>query len=175
MSVKLRIVGLYYNNEIDYQSLTKPLVGKDGQAIASIKSLLDAAETSNKDENVEAFSYKRDAGGIQVFSVEFKREFTAPVSGNIRSAGTYKMDDRLDAPGMPDLVWQYYITEADGKSVTFDRTRKQDPQQGELKIKDFPDVEVLEGDSVIFRLVSILNGPSGSNIESARAQRDCSK
>lgn len=172
MSVKLRIVGLYYNNEIDYQSLAKPLVGKDGQAIASIKSLLDAAKTSNKDENVEAFTYARDTGGIQVFSVTFKEQFTAPISGITRCAGTYKMDDRLDAPGLPDLVWQYYITDATGKSVTVARTRKPDPQPGELRIKDFPDVEVLDGDSVIFRLVSILNGPS---IESARAQRDPSK
>lgn len=172
MSVNLRIVGLYYNNEIDYQELSKPILNDKGQKVASIKTLLDAAMKNNSDKNVKSFTYKRDNGGIRYFSVTFEKGFVAPISGKDLKSGEYEMQDRLEDPTLPDLVWQYYITNKDGYNVTAERTRKPSSQHHGLRVKDFTDVEVLEGDTIIFRLVSILNGPS-HDLEktSARAER----
>lgn len=67
MGVKLRVVGLYYNNELDYAGLKKsPISG--GCDSVTVEGLLNGAENANSDKNVKSFSYRRDRHGIRWFS-----------------------------------------------------------------------------------------------------------
>lgn len=142
MAISLRVVGIFYRNTIDL-----------GVASMSVKDLIDAS-VADPGAGV-AFSYHNIiVNGINspsYFSATYENSFVSPLSGLTYDPGTYELQEVLtDRPSY--TVWQYYIMDADGRFVN-----------NGLGLVPYDQARVLDGQSVVWRLLTILAQPTGKS------------
>lgn len=141
-SVSLSVVGIFFSETIN---LTLETAG--GFTVASVMATAKGQAATGKLPNVSAFSYLDNDGMIKAFSATYKAGFTSK-GGKQYPAGQYFLaEDLTDSPAY--TVWQYYVFNAAGVEINYKRIPFSDPQ-----------VIVPPGGSVVWRLVSILSGPS---------------
>ncbi len=133
--ISLRVVGIFFNTQVDL-----------GAAGGTVADVLNKAVTTPT-QNVIRFAYLDPVGrDVSAFFVEFSGNFNSRISGRPYPAGEYFLTENLD--GNPYRVWQYYIFDADGRQVLNDPS-----------FTPYFRAQVQDGWSVVWRLVTILNGP----------------
>ncbi len=142
MTIKLRIVGIFYSVALE------PLQVKGG----SVEAVLNAA-VSNPGPGKKFHYTLNDSSiseykSVSSFTAKYDNPFTSSVSEMDYPAGEYFLPENLI--GNPYTVWQYYVLDENGKRVPLPSPTA--PYTTDLGIKD--------GYSVIWRLVSILSGPT---------------
>jgi hypothetical protein len=165
INVKFRVIGIYFGSTPnDEDSVTKEI-------------LVSVAENPTVYDVMKAVVIKAVAGGIPgvrlfgftpVFAAPGQEidsitvEFTEPPRRDRPYAeGTYVLEDSKSTN--PNRVLQYYIVNADG--VQKNRNNKT------ATFTSAPDAEIEDGDTVIWRQVSICVGPNGSYRTKSIAQR----
>lgn len=148
MAISLRVVGIFYRTEVDL---------KEG----TVKDVLKAAESQITSGTSFSFTAVTGTDGTESpdkFRAYYEAPFESKASGIEYPAGEYVLSE--DLTGSPYTVWQYYILDADGKFINRDK--------GFVPYDDPVKARVEDGQSVIWRLVSILAAPTGVNPRTAR-------
>jgi len=140
MAISLRVVGIFYQNSIDL-----------GVESMSVQDLIDAS-VANPGAGTQ-FNYANTlVNGINspsYFSATYENGFNSSVSGLSYPAGTYELQENMIA--RPSYtVWQYYIMDAEGRFLNAGKG-----------LVPYDQATVLEGQSVVWRLLSILAQPTG--------------
>ena len=144
MAIKLRIVGNFFRMDVDLASGT-------------VKDVLDAAVTQSRPTRTR-FRYtvemKNNLSSPTTFTASYADSFTSSDSGIMYPAGTYSLAEDLDRrPAY--TVWQYYLFDADNNFLNRGR--------GFVPFDD-PATTVTSGQSVVWRLVSVLAGPNPGDV-----------
>lgn len=139
MAISLRVVGIFYRNTVDL-----------GVGSMSVRDLVDAS-VSDPGAGV-AFSYSNTIiNGINspsYFSATYQNSFVSSLSGLTYDPGTYELQEVLTT--RPSYtVWQYYIMDAEGRFVN-----------NGAGLVPYDQATVLDGQSVVWRLLTILAQPS---------------
>jgi hypothetical protein len=156
MSIKLRVVGILYNNIVTLPS-----------GSGTVKQVLDAARVQSGPGRY--FGYVAGAtnpsqpGTISVTAIAAR--YTQPVksvtSGKIYPAGLYYLAET--SAGISQLsIWQYYIFDSQGRVVGPNDSYPIDPTNpGGGKINFFNDFTAIvpDGGSLVWRLVAIPTTP----------------
>lgn len=145
MAITLRVVGIFFKAPID-------LTGRlDPNGNASVQDILDAAiaqASSGSLNNVSFFSYSSVGGSVTALRAIYNEPFLGPISGNTYAPGDYYLPESL-ATSPAKTVWQYYVLDGNGTQLSSGFS----PYNSGKQI-------VPDGGSLIWRLVSILNGPN---------------
>ena len=139
MAISLRIVGIFYSTDVE-------LDGGSG----SVKDVLDAAESQITAGTSFSYGTSRLGGlnSVNVFRAFYEQGFESKVSGRHYPSGEYILSEDLSL--LPAYtVWQYYIFDENGVY-----------RNKGSGIVSFEDAEVHDGESVVWRLVSVLAGPT---------------
>lgn len=181
MRVKLRIVGLYFNETVtiaDRPGLTvRDVLDKyvsehpDISVVGGLEYIRFPFPRNNKDF-VKTFNYH--FGGIYNYDANNRLDVAPPPSlptpaapdgpslGNqVRTAGIYTLsedfeDELISGATRPvGLVWQYYITDIDQKSKSKTPINRGFQAFGEAATYDLKD-----GDTITWRLVAICREPN---------------
>ncbi len=154
MSIKIRVVGILYNN-------TVTLPGGSG----TVKQVLDAARAQPGPG--QFFGYVASAtnpnqpGAISVTAIaaRYANPIKSLTSGTIYPAGLYYLAEA--SPGTsPFSIWQYYIFDKQGRVVGTNGSYPSDPTNpGGGTINFFNTATVPDGGSVVWRLVAIPTKP----------------
>lgn len=145
MAITLRVVGIFFKFPIDLTGRLNP------NGYASVQDVLDAAITqasSGAVNNVALFSYSSDGGSVTALRAIYNESFQGPISGNTYAPGDYYLSESLGA-APAKTVWQYYVLDGNGTQLSSGFS----PYNSGIPI-------VPDGGSLIWRLVSILNGPN---------------
>jgi hypothetical protein len=156
MPIKLRIVGILYNTDVD-------LSGD-----SSVQQVLDAAVASPGP--AAAFGYTSapaPSGSVGTLSVSaFYAQYANPVvsvtSGHTYPAGEYYLDESASGPNSTS-IWQSYIFDANGDVVGPNNARPSDPTNpggGTIVYYDSASAIVPAGGSLVWRLVAIPTKPN---------------
>lgn len=138
MSIHLRIVGIFYSADVTVNTPNP-----------TVKTVLDAAVSTPS--RGTKFSYANTqihgVNSPSVFQAEYQNGFDSTTSGLHYPPGVYLLTENpFTVPTY--TVWQYYIIR-NGVQVN----------KGGIIPYDSPDAAVQDGDSVIWRLVSIVAQP----------------
>lgn len=143
MTIKLRIVGIFYGTEVD--------LGEDGGTVKDVLIAAQSAVTAGTSFTFGTTSFN----GFESPSF-FRAFYEAPVtsvsSGITYPAGEYLLSENLTAKPAY-TVWQYYI--ADKNGTVLNRGK------GFVPYDDPVDAKVSDGQSVVWRLLTVLSGPTG--------------
>lgn len=157
MPIKLRIVGILYNTDVD-------LSGD-----CSVQQVLDAA-VANPGPVAAAFGYTSAAApanrngklSISAFYAHYADTVKSVTSGTPYLAGEYYLEETASGQ-YPHSIWQYYIFDANGDVVGPKNTRPSDPTNpggGTIVYYDSADAIVPAGGSLVWRLVAIPTAPN---------------
>jgi len=155
INVHFRVVGIYFGcnpgdsnsatGQITVQVQDKPTVYDVMKAVA-----IKVASGSVPGVNLFGFQPSPAAVGAEVHSISV--EYSVPPRANRPyPPGIYILEDSKTSN--PNQVLQYYIIDSNGVQ----KNRNNDTAVFTLP----PDVEILDGDTVLWRQVSICNGPNG--------------
>ena len=142
MAIGLRVVGIFYRTSVEVQ-------GGSG----TVKDVLLAAQSQITGGTSFSFNVVKSPNGYEspsAFRAFYEAGFTSQASGISYDEGEYFLAENLN--GNPYTVWQYYIVDKDGKVLNRDA--------GFIPYDDPQKALVEDGQSVVWRLVSILKGPS---------------
>ena len=147
MAIRLRIVGNFYKND--------SIAGNAG----TVFGVLEYAEANPGAtlQKCDKFNFEPKTGtAISSFFANYTAAVPSTVSGVDYGPGPFFLPENLATTPIYS-VWQYYIYDEKGVDVTVLRTRiSATPGLG--NIKPINEVEVNDGESVVFRLVNILSG-----------------
>ena len=144
MGIKLRVVGIFYRTEIELEA-------KKG----TVKDVLLAAQSQISGGTSFSFNVVKGPDGKESpssFRAFYEAGFKSHASGIEYEGGEYFLAENLN--GNPYTVWQYYIVDEHGVVLNRDK--------GFIPYDDEELAVVEDGQSVIWRLVSVLKGPSGT-------------
>ncbi len=151
MPIKLRVVGILYNNIV-----TLPGGG-------TVQQVLDAAVKS-PGPLASGFGYIPIGapGKISVFAFKaaYPNKIKSVTSGKIYDAGTYFLKE--NSSGQFPSIWQYYIFDAEGRVVGPNNNVHVDPTNpggGIINYFGSTNAFVPDGGSLVWRLVAIPTGP----------------
>jgi hypothetical protein len=142
MAITLQIVGLFFKADLNLTTDTNVY-----DVLVKAHSAADAGDILN----VSQFNFTLGpTGGVSSFLVKYQKPFNGRELNPPRSypAGEYYLVENL-ASSPAYTVWQYYLVDADGKNIN----------QG-IKFPKDPQAIVPVNGKLIWRLVTILNGPS---------------
>lgn len=156
MPIKLRVVGILYNNVVE-------LSGD-----STVRQVLDAAVASPGP--AAAFGYTSAAApsgfngtlSVSAFYALYANPVVSVTSGHIYPAGEYYLDESASGPNSTS-IWQYYIFDANGDVVGPKNTRPSDPTNpggGKIVYYDSTSAIVPAGGSLVWRLVAIPTKPN---------------
>ena len=143
MGIGLRIVGIFYSTEVE-------LEGGSG----TVKDVLEAAQNqitagTNFNYGFTSFNGKESPNMFRAF---YEAPIVSTASGIEYPAGEYILSEDLNArPAY--TVWQYYIISEDG--IVLNRGK------GFIPYDDEKQAVVEDGQSVVWRLLSVLAQPTG--------------
>jgi len=156
MPIKLRIVGILYNTDVD-------LSGD-----SSVQQVLDAAVASPGPAAAFGYTSAPAPSGsngtlsISAFYAQYANPVVSVTSGNTYPAGEYYLEESASGQ-YPHSIWQYYIFDADGDVVGPNNTRPSDPTNpggGTIVYYDNASAIVPAGGSLVWRLVAIPTAPN---------------
>jgi hypothetical protein len=156
MSVKLRVVGILYNNVVDVpggstvQEVLDAAVANPGPAAVFGYTSIPASPGSNGTLSVSAFYAK------------YLNPVVSVTSGNVYEPGPYYLAES-SAGQQPLSIWQYYIFDATGRVVGPKSDYPVDPTNpggGTIYYFDSVGATVPDGGSLVWRLVAIPTGPT---------------
>lgn len=162
MTIKLRIVGIYYNNNVE-------LGGS-----ATVKQVVDAA-VANPGAN-KSFGYVPGPRGMQgngsmsitAFYANYENSIISESSGLRKKSGEYYLSENLTA----GTVWQFYMFDKEGRVLSLKQQPADNPTTptgGDFDYFDSADAIVPDGGAVVWRLVKLLFEPNApSSIERSR-------
>lgn len=153
MSISLRVVGIFYRTSVDLKT-----------GSGTVKDVLEAAQSQITGGTSFNFSAVVRPDGMEspdTFRAFYESGFMSAASGIYYPEGEYVLSENLS--GSPYTVWQYYILDKDGKFINRDA--------GFVPYDDPVNALVEDGQSVIWRLVSVLAGPTGVNPRIAKQLR----
>ena len=144
MGIKLRVVGIFYSVKLEAAEV-------EG---GTVKDVLEAAKKNpgeGKSFNYESCVTSSDKSLVKSFTAKYDKGFPSPVlKGDLEyPAGTYTLEQNLDA-SPSYTIWQYYVLNENGQRVELPKPAAS--YTTDLGIKD--------GYTVIWRLVSVLHGPT---------------
>ncbi len=131
MTISLRIVGIFYTQDIDMP------------AGSTVLDLLKSAMTTPAPDTTFSVDFDPTGSSPSKISATYLNDFTSPVLHRKYNAGTYAMSEDLNATPVYS-VWQYYIF--DEHNVYVNRGG------GEVSPAD---AKIADGQSVVFRLINI--------------------
>jgi hypothetical protein len=170
ISVRLRIVGLYFNETVkinDKQKLT-------------VRDVLDKYISEHPDlsvpgglEYVRFPLVKNGKDYVKTFNYHFGGNYNydgdtpnltvddgTTLGKNKRDAGVYSLSEDLEdefrTPNI-GLVWQYYVVADNGDGVVKSKTP---PDRSFTPFGAKPDYDIADGDLIIWRLVAIARKPA---------------
>lgn len=157
MPIKLRVVGILYNTDVD-------LSGD-----SSVQQVLDAA-VANPGPVAAAFGYTSAPApsgfngtlSVSAFYAQYANPVVSVTSGHTYPAGEYYLDESASGPNSTS-IWQYYIFDADGDVVGPNNARPSDPTNpggGTIVYYDSASAIVPAGGSLVWRLVAIPTKPN---------------
>ena len=147
MTIKLRVVGIFYSVELDAKSVSG----------GSVQDVLDAAVKNPGSDR--KFGYISSVGTLEppslslsTFSAVYNSPFKSKVSGIEYPKGSYVLAEDINA--RPSYtVWQYYVFDEKNERVKLPTPTA--PYTTDIGIKDCY--------TVIWRLVSVLAGPTNTS------------
>ncbi|MFK7786133.1 MAG: hypothetical protein AB8B56_13510 [Crocinitomicaceae bacterium] len=149
ITVNLRVVGIYFGNSLNPVQVSVDENPTVSQIMEAASQLADAGEI----KNVSGLSYTPNNPSIgssqdmSEVSVIYNDGFTSP-SGTELEGGTYQLQD---TSGNPYTTLQYYIFDED--FVQVNRNNEFVP------FSNYPDEEIKDGYTIVWRQVSIASGP----------------
>jgi hypothetical protein len=153
MPIKLRVVGILYNN----------IVNLSGGS--TVQQVLDAA-VANPGPQASGFGYiptgPQGRTSVQAFKVRYPKPIKSVTSGRMYPAGIYFLQES-SAPQGPQNVWQYYIYDSEGRVVGPNNNVHVDPTNpggGTINYFGSASAIVPDGGSLVWRLVAIPTGPN---------------
>lgn len=157
MSIKLRVVGILYNN----------IVTLPGGGSGTVKQVMDAARGQSGPGRY--FGYVASAanpaqpGAISVTAIaaRYANPVTSVTSGKIYPAGLYYLAE-TSARNSQLSIWQYYIFDSQGRVVGPNDSYPSDPTNpggGKINFFNAATAIVPDGGSVVWRLVAIPTTP----------------
>lgn len=164
MSIQLQVVGIFYNVNLAIDGTGK-----------TVKDVMDAAVANPAGEagsinGAAAFNYGThiDFPGatptMSLISAKYSAPFSSRVLSNTYPAGQYALIESFDPqnPGSLYTVWQYYLFDQNGVFLP-----------GSSVSESFVTRPVDNVSKVVWRLVSILGGPSATDAQmSVLSKRD---
>lgn len=172
MEIRLRVAGIYFNRKRNIPP------NADGTAI-TIKNAMDFFKTQYPIGETNGFDYlpKTEVmpDGTQISSIESISHFFSgaydfngdgkitalkdnkgkTLGNNHRDGGLYALKSKtIQTSPKINLVWQYYVSEANGEGVVRSRTTP-----GDKGFTSFDKFELKDGDELLWRLVTIQFGP----------------
>lgn len=156
MPIKLRVVGILYNNVVD----------RSGDS--TVLQVLNAAVENPGAAAV--FGYTPGPAGVGsngtssvlALYAQYLNPVVSPTSGRIYPAGPYYLEESSSGQ-YPQTVWQYYIFDANGQVVGPNNGHPTDPTNpggGTIYYYDSASAIVPAGGSLVWRLVAIPTGPN---------------
>lgn len=142
MAITIKVIGIFFEAKLELDKDTP------------VRAVLEAAYAAAKSgaiPNVKGFDFRVDEHGHSL--VAFRATYDSPFQGRKVAreypGGEYYMaEDVSKTPAYS--VWQYYVLDASGRSVT----------DGRVRFISDPEAIVPAGGSLVWRLVSILQGPN---------------
>lgn len=183
MAVRLRVAGIYYDEKFDIKDLAPNpafripgrVPPKDGGV--TIFELLEAARRKpgrNKENFVYVFERRDTFLSITSLGVTHKKGLVGSLGGKARPAGTYQLTE-IDIPAGV-VAWQYYVyrkgisesqlqppmRDAAGNPTDPSKLTGFSPAKGKSGsgFTGFDQIEIADGDEVIWRQIAILRGPN---------------
>jgi hypothetical protein len=150
MAITLQVVGIFFNAEINVPST--------GDTALNVLIAAQMQAGTKGIPNVSQFNFTRnaDTGSLTSFRAKYEGEFKGRETNNSYPPGEYYLAENLNA-SPSYTVWQYYIIDANGKSISGNGIVY--PQNA----------QVPDGGKLIWRLVSILPGPTAAARAAERA------
>lgn len=156
MPIKLRVVGILYNNVVDLS------------VDSTVQQVLDAAVANPG--TAAAFGYTpapagADSNGTSAVSAlyaQYANPVVSVTSGRTYPAGPYYLEESASGQ-YPHSIWQYYIFDANGDVIGPNNARPIDPTNpggGTIYYYDSASAIVPAGGSLVWRLVAIPTGPN---------------
>ncbi|MEM9925309.1 MAG: hypothetical protein AAF915_16420 [Cyanobacteria bacterium P01_D01_bin.50] len=144
MGINLQVVGIFYSVKLDAEEVKG----------ATVKDVLEAAK-KNPGEG-KSFDYgscfctKDGKSLVKSFTAKYDKGFSSRVSNFSYKAGTYTLEQNLNTASPSYTVWQYYVLDENGKRVKLP----------EATASYTTNLDIKDGYSVIWRLISVLKGPT---------------
>lgn len=136
MAVNFQVVGIFYNTQVDLAQVGGNTVGAVIQYLWAKDPNFYYAAISTDDNPIISM-----LGAVQPNSFTGRTGIQYP-------AGYYALTQTFTSPTPnPYTVWQYYLS---------DENNVRQPQPGDLS---YTQAQVQDGWSIVWRLVTILNGP----------------
>jgi hypothetical protein len=150
MAITLQVVGIFFNAAIK--------VSPDGDTALNVLQAAQAQASAGDIPNVSQFNFTRnaDTGSLSSFRAKYESEFNGRETKKAYPPGEYYLAENLN-PGPSYTVWQYYIIDANGKSISGNGIVY--PQNA----------QVPDGGKLIWRLVTILSGPTAASRAAEKA------
>ena len=150
MAITLQVVGIFFNAEIN--------VPPTGDTALNVLIAAQVQAGTKGIPNVSQFNFTRnaDTGSLTSFRAKYEAEFHGRETKKAYPPGEYYLAENLNA-SPSYTVWQYYIIDANGKSISGNGIVY--PQNA----------QVPDGGKLIWRLVSILPGPTPAARAAERA------
>ena len=154
MSINLSVVGVFFGKDLPKLDADTPVlkVLEEAKRAASAGELRTKANPGKGETaDVELFDFALTKNPTKLAVHSFTVKYGHPIIGRDVNghyeSGTYFLEENLTAKPAY-RVWQYYVLNSDGKSVT----------DGKVRFLNEVDFKVPVGGSLIWRLVSILVG-----------------
>ncbi len=164
MAIKLSVIGLFFEADLEMEGPQKVLdVLMEANRLANLRKILRGGKPSN----VSNFGYTLDVDhNGEISATSFKATYIGSVNG--RAVGGKYPAGVYELPGNPDAkpvktVWQYYVLDADKKPYF---------SSPPVRFLGDPKAIVPENGCLIWRLVSILSGPTSPLPPSSLAQTE---
>jgi hypothetical protein len=155
ITVKLRIVGLYFNEPVEITDRPGLTVKDVMDEYIRLNPNLHVAggleyHVGKKYGNMETIAYNFN-GRYNFNGVQNPRTSGKTLKGEHRSPGIYRLSETLLSTPQVELGWQYYVMSARGKNKS-----KTKSSGGFKNFNDpNPDYNIQNGDTIIWRLVAI--------------------
>ncbi len=165
INVDFRVLGIYfgaYRGDTDSTTGTITVQVNDNPTVYDVMKAVAIKAAAGGIPGVRIFSFTPvfAAPGQEIDSITV--EYTSPPRNDRPyEEGIYVLDDSKATN--PNRVLQYYIVDVDG--------RQKNRNNNTAVFTSAPDAQIVDGDTVIWRQVSICVGPNGSFRSKSIAQR----
>lgn len=156
MPIKIRVVGILYNNVVD--------LDQD----STVLEVLNAAVANPGPDTVFGYtpapagSNSNGTASVSALYAKYSNPVVSVTSGRTYPAGPYYLEESSSGQ-YPHSIWQYYIFDANCQVIGPNDSRPADPTNpggGTIYYFDSASAIVPAGGSVVWRLVAIPTGPN---------------